>query len=160
LAACFPLTQLAGQDPAADLSPLLHVGVHLSASCGRAMGPSHLPRSQACTVVRRTLGPPPRLTLSPPAAGLLEALGGCFPEAQWQRRMVHFYRNVFTAVPSGKVKEVAAMLKAIHAQEDQEAARAQAAHVADKLEGMRLSKAAGLLREGVAETLTSLAFPR
>jgi hypothetical protein len=29
--------------------------------------------------------------------------------------MVHFYRNVFTAVPGGKVKEVAAMLKGIHA---------------------------------------------
>ena len=101
-----------------------------------------------------------RLVTSDKCLGLLEALGECFPEAQWQRRMVHFYRNVFTAVPSGKVKEVAAMLKAIHAQEDQEAARAKAAHVADKLEGMRLSKAAGLLREGVAETLTSLAFPR
>ena len=36
--------------------------------------------------------------------------------------MVHFYRNVWTKVPSSKVKEVAAMLKAIHAQEDREAA--------------------------------------
>lgn len=75
-------------------------------------------------------------------------------------RMVHFYRNVFTLVPSGKVKEVAAMLKAIHAQEDKEAARAKAAQVADKLEGMRLGKAASLLREGVEETLTYMAFPR
>jgi hypothetical protein len=29
---------------------------------------------------------------------------------------------VFTAVPQGKVKEVAAMLKAVHAQEDENAA--------------------------------------
>jgi len=32
--------------------------------------------------------------------------------------VVHFYRNVWTAVPTGKAKGVAAMLKAIHAQED------------------------------------------
>jgi transposase-like protein len=74
--------------------------------------------------------------------------------------MVHFYRTAFTAVPSGKVQEVAAMLKAIHAQEDREAARTKAAQVADKLEGMKLSKAADLLRAGVEETLTYMAFPR
>jgi transposase-like protein len=101
-----------------------------------------------------------RLVTSDKCLGLLEALGECFPEAQWQRCIVHFYRNVFTAVPSGRVKEVAAMLKAIHAQEDREAARAKAAAVADKLEGMRLSKAAAVLREGVEETLTYMAFPR
>jgi len=31
--------------------------------------------------------------------------------------VVPFYRNVFTTVPKSKVKEVAVMLKAIHAQE-------------------------------------------
>jgi putative transposase len=74
--------------------------------------------------------------------------------------VVHFYRNVFTAVPSGKVKEVAAMLKAIHAQEDREAARAKAAAVAEKLVGMRLSKAAEVVRTGIDETLAYMAFPR
>lgn len=34
-----------------------------------------------------------------------------------QRCMVHFYRNVFSIVPRGKVKLEAAMLKSIHAQE-------------------------------------------
>src|SRR5262249_23908730 len=57
-------------------------------------------------------------------------------------------------------KEVAAMLKAIHAQEDQEAARAKAQAVAAKLEGLRLPKAAALVREGIAETLAYMAFPR
>jgi len=52
------------------------------------------------------------------------------------------------------------MLKAIHAQEDKEAARAKASAVVDKLEAMKLSKAAGVLREGVEETLTYMAFPR
>src|SRR5690242_18537777 len=72
-----------------------------------------------------------RLVISDKCLGLVEAVGECFPEAAWQRCVVHFYRNVFTAVPSGRVKEVAAMLKAIHAQEDKEAARAKAAAVVD-----------------------------
>ncbi len=74
--------------------------------------------------------------------------------------MVHFYRNVFTVVPKGKAREVAAMLKAIHAQEDKESALQKAEAVAAKLEGMRLSKAAGLVRAGIAETLAYMAFPR
>jgi putative transposase len=36
---------------------------------------------------------------------------------------------VWTAVPTGKVKEVAAMLKAIHAQEDAKAAKEKARQV-------------------------------
>jgi len=39
-----------------------------------------------------------------------------------QRCIVAFYRNVFSVVPRGKIKEVAVMLKAIHASEDREAA--------------------------------------
>jgi transposase-like protein len=101
-----------------------------------------------------------RLITSDKCLGLVEAVGACFPEAHWQRCVVHFYRNVFTVVPSGKVKEVAAMLKAIHAQEDKEAARAKAAAVVEKLEAMKLRQAAGVLREGVEETLTYMAFPR
>jgi len=31
--------------------------------------------------------------------------------------MVHFYRNVFSHVRAGKLREVALLLKAIHAQE-------------------------------------------
>jgi len=43
--------------------------------------------------------------------------GDFFPEAKWQR-CVCILSQLWTAVPTGKVKEVAAMLKAIHAQED------------------------------------------
>jgi transposase-like protein len=100
------------------------------------------------------------LATSDKCLGLVEALGECFPEALWQRCVVHFYRNVFTEVPSTKVKEVAAMLKAIHAQEDREAALAKAELIADKLEGMKLWQAARVVRQGVAETLTYMAFPR
>lgn len=45
----------------------------------------------------------------------MENLAEFYPEASWQRCVVHFYRNVWTAVPTGKVRVVAAMLKAIHA---------------------------------------------
>ena len=47
-----------------------------------------------------------------------------FPEAAWQRCIVRWYRNVFSHVPSTKVRKVVAMLKAIHAGEDLVAARA------------------------------------
>jgi transposase-like protein len=101
-----------------------------------------------------------RLVISDKCLGLVEALGEFYPEAAWQRCVVHFYRNVFTVVPRGKAKEVAAMLKAIHAQEDREAALAKAEAVVAKLEGLRLAKAAGLVRAGIAETLAYMAFPR
>ena len=67
-----------------------------------------------------------QLFVSDKCLGLVEALGEFYPEAAWQRCMVHWYRNVFTVVPKGKVKEVVAMLKAIHAQEDRQAARDKA----------------------------------
>ena len=63
-----------------------------------------------------------KLFISDKCLGLVESLGEYYPEAQWQRCTVHFYRNVFSNVPTTKVKEVAAMLKAIHAQEDRQAA--------------------------------------
>jgi putative transposase len=73
--------------------------------------------------------------------------------------MVHFYRNVFTMVPKGKVREVAAMLKAIHAQESREEAIRKACIVVKKLEAMKLGKAAKLLNDGIHETLSYYDFP-
>ena len=49
-----------------------------------------------------------------------------FPNAKYQRCIVHFYRNVFSVTPNRRKKEVAKMLKAIHAQEDKTAAREKA----------------------------------
>jgi putative transposase len=100
-----------------------------------------------------------RLIVSDKCLGLVEALGEFYPEAKWQRCMVHWYRNVFTVVPKSKVKMVAAMLKAIHAQEDRAAARRKAADVVEKLEALKLGKAAAIVREGVEETLGYMAFP-
>jgi len=100
------------------------------------------------------------LLVSDKCLGLLEVLGDFYPQARWQRCVVHFYRNVFTVVPKGKMAEVAAMLKAIHAQENTEAARDKARQVEEKLRGMRLEKAATLVENGIDETLSYMAFPR
>ena len=101
-----------------------------------------------------------QLFISDKSLGLVETLGEFFPEARWQRCMVHFYRNVFTVVPKGKIREVATMLKAIHAQEDAEAARIKTQAVVEKLDTMKLSGAAEKVREGVDETLSYYDFPR
>lgn len=101
-----------------------------------------------------------RLVISDKCLGLVQAVAEFYPEAGWQRCVVHFYRNVFTAVPKGKVKEVAAMMKAIHAQEDRTAALEKAKAVQAKLEAMRLSRAAQVVAEGVHETLAYMSFPR
>jgi putative transposase len=101
-----------------------------------------------------------RLIVSDKCLGLVEAVGEFYPEASWQRCMVHWYRNVMSVVPKGKVKEVVAMLKAIHAQEDRQAARGKAQAVVEKLETMRLAQAATIVRTGVDETLSYMTFPR
>jgi len=51
------------------------------------------------------------------------------------------------------------MLKAIHAQEDIQTARATAEQVAIKLEQMKLAKAAQIVRNGIEETLSFYNFP-
>lgn len=99
------------------------------------------------------------LFVSDKCLGLVENLADFFPQARWQRCVVHFYRNVWTAVPTGKVKEVAAMLKAIHAQEDAKAAKEKALQIVEKLRLMRLAKAAEIVENGIDETLSYYAMP-
>ncbi len=101
----------------------------------------------------------PELIISDKCMGLIESLGDYYPDAKWQRCGVHFYRNVFSVVPRGKMKDVAAMLKAIHAQEGIAEAREKSAAVADKLDNMKLYKAAEKVRSGIDETLSYYHFP-
>ena len=91
--------------------------------------------------------------------GMLEAVGEVFPEAMYQRCVVHFYRNVFSVVPRSKVKLVAKMLKAIHAQESKLASLEKAKAVVEALREMKLKEAAKKIEDGVEETLTYTAFP-
>jgi transposase-like protein len=94
-----------------------------------------------------------RLIVSDACMGLVESAAEFYPEARWQRCMVHFYRNVFSHVPAGKLRAVALMLKAIHAQESLEAARRKATEVVARLCELRLVKAAELVETAVPETL-------
>lgn len=100
-----------------------------------------------------------RLIISDACRGLAEAAGEVFPDADWQRCVVHFYRNVFSHVPNGKVAEIARMLKAIHAQEDRAAAENKAREIVGRLKALKLKSAAELVEQKVGETLTYYAYP-
>ena len=80
-----------------------------------------------------------RLIIGDKNLGMLETIPEVFPDARYQRCTVHFYRNIFSVTPRNKMKTVALMLKAIHAQESKEAAK--------KVE------------DGIEETLTYMDFP-
>ena len=100
-----------------------------------------------------------RLFITDKCMGLVESLGEYFPDALWQRCMVHFYRNVFSVVPNAKVKEVTNMLKAIHAQENLKEAQAKSVTVANKLKEMKLPRAAQMISDGIQETFSFYSFP-
>jgi transposase-like protein len=99
------------------------------------------------------------LIVSDACLGLVESAAEHFAQARWQRCVVHWYRSLFSHVPHEKVREVAAMLKAIHAQEDRAAAEAKARDVITKLRAARMRKVAELVEQSVAETLAYYAFP-
>jgi putative transposase len=100
-----------------------------------------------------------KLIISDACLGLVESAAECYSEAKWQRCTVHFYRNVFSVVPTTKMKEVTIMLKAIHASEDRKAAIEKATSVIEKLKKMKLREAARKIEESIEETLTYYDFP-
>ncbi len=100
-----------------------------------------------------------KLIVGDKCMGMLEAVGEVFPDARYQRCVVHFYRNVFSVVPKSKVKIVVKMLKAIHAQESKNASREKAKAVVAELEAMKLKEAAKKVEDGIEETLTYCDFP-
>jgi putative transposase len=100
-----------------------------------------------------------RLIISDACRGLVESAAEYLPDAQWQRCMVHFYRNIFSHVPATRVRDVSHMLKAIHAQESRSTADAKAASVVAELRLLKMGKAADLVEQAVHETLTYYAFP-
>lgn len=100
-----------------------------------------------------------RLVVSDACGGLHESAAEIFLDAQWRRRVVHFYRDVFSLVPSGKVRDVTKMLKAIHAREDRKAATEKMRVVIADPCTMKLNKATELLEESGHETLTYYGVP-
>ena len=100
-----------------------------------------------------------RLVIGDRCLGMVESVAEVFPEAKYQRCVVHFYRNIFTTTPRIRMKLISRMLKAIHAQESKEAAREKAKQVAIQLREMKLHEAAKKLEAGIEETLSYMSFP-
>ena len=100
-----------------------------------------------------------RLVISDKCLGLVESLGEVFPDAAWQRCVVHFYRNVMTVIPKNKVKEAMKLLKVVHAQESKKAAQEKIGSITAQLKEMKLNQAAKLVEEGMGETLAYYDFP-
>jgi len=101
-----------------------------------------------------------RLFVGDKCQGLVDAIDQVYPGVHYQRCIVHFYRNVFTTVPRSKMKMVAAMLKAIHAQEDYKSAMDKAERVCERLKELRLGEAAKKVETGITETLRYMNFPQ
>lgn len=100
-----------------------------------------------------------RLMVGDKCMGLTEAIKEVYPETKYQRCMVHFMRNILCDVPRSRAKEVGTWLKAIFAQEDQEASLKKAGEIAKKLREAKLKKAADALENGIQEALTYTRFP-
>lgn len=101
-----------------------------------------------------------KLIVSDKSLGLVESLADFFPDAKWQRCIVHYYKNVLSLVPSGKMKEVGRMLKAIHAQENEKEALIKSDSVIEKLKKMKLKNAAELIEKSITETFSYYHFPQ
>ena len=99
------------------------------------------------------------LITSDACTGLYESAAEFYPDARWQRCTVHWYRNIFSHVPAAKMREVADMLKAIHASEDRQAADKKVEDVINKLKAGKMWKAAEMVAESAHETLSYYAFP-
>lgn len=97
-----------------------------------------------------------RLVVGDRCAGLVATVGEMLPQARYQRRMVHFMRNVLSKVPPTHREWASAALKAIFAMESRASALAKAEEVAREMESRRLKAAASCLREGIGETTTYL----
>jgi hypothetical protein len=86
-------------------------------------------------------------------SGLMEAAGVVFSQAAWQRCVVHWYATP-SRTPRAKMREVALVLKAIHAQESRRAVDAKVTAVATEA-----GQAGAWITTTVAERLAYLAFP-
>ena len=99
-----------------------------------------------------------QLVISDAHKGLKEAIEIVLTGATWQRCRVHFMRNVLAHIPKRDKSMVAAALRTIFAQPNQEAARQQLAEVARAM-GERWPKAADVLVAGEEDVLSYMTFP-
>ena len=101
-----------------------------------------------------------QLIISDACRGLMESAAEYLPDARWQRCMGRFYRYLFSHVPATRVREVSHMLKAIHAQENRDAADRKARAIVEDLRAARMNTAADLVERSVHETADLLCLSR
>ncbi len=99
-----------------------------------------------------------KLVTSDAHRGLQQAIATVLTGAAWQRCRVHFMRNVLAHVPKRDKSIVAAAIRTVFAQPNQEAARQQLVEVVRVMEP-RWPKAAEVLERGENEVLTYMTFP-
>jgi putative transposase len=90
--------------------------------------------------------------------GLQAAISAVLLGAAWQRRRVHFLRNVLAAVPKGSAEMVAAAIRTIFAQPKADMVRDQLGVIAGML-GRQFPKVEAMLRDANEELLAFTAFP-
>lgn len=100
-----------------------------------------------------------QLVISDAHEGLKAAIAQVLSGASWQRCRVHFMRNLLSHIPRGDQAMVAAALRTIFAQPDQEAARRQLRVVYDAMV-VRWPKAAEVLINAEEDILAYMVFPR
>jgi transposase-like protein len=99
------------------------------------------------------------LIIADRCGGLVEAAREVFPQAGYQRCLVHFYRNILAKVPKHRTATVAASLKAIFAQESAAEALAKAKRVIEQNQ-KAFPDAMRTLEQGLVETTTFYRFPK
>lgn len=98
------------------------------------------------------------LAISDNHVGLRKAIRTVLGGASWQRCCVHFMRNLLGYVPKHWQSMVAAVVRTIFAQPDQQAARRQLAAVVDNLRP-QFPRAAQMLEDAEEDILAYMAFP-
>jgi transposase-like protein len=99
-----------------------------------------------------------QLVISDAHTGLKAAIEAVLLAAAWQRRRVHFMRNVLARVPKGNAEMVAAAIRTIFAQPDADHVHAQLDVIAGTL-GRRFPQVEAMLREAEADLRAFTGFP-
>jgi len=99
-----------------------------------------------------------RLVISDAHVGLRQAVSETLAGATWQRCRVHFMRNLLAQVSKAAQPMVAATVRTIFSQPDQETARVQLRRVVAAL-SRQYPKAATLLSEAEDDVLAYMSFP-
>lgn len=100
-----------------------------------------------------------KLIVGDKCQGMLEAACEVFPRGQISALHCPFLPQCIFCDARSKIKLVAKMLKAIHAQECKKAACIEAKAVVEELRCMKLKEAAQKVEDGIEEPLTYYHFP-